>query len=254
MADGGIPKKIHQIWLGTNAPPTEWMDTVRKFATDYGYEYHLWSESNIDTLDWADIPGLDLEYKKFEKEKAGGADIIRLMVLYKFGGIYIDADSVIMKPKKFAAFLEKNAAAVFFGWENLTRAQTKKLGDLGPELHGTRRLVANGLIGAQKEHPFLKKLLSGLISNSEREAKGQAWKRVGPLYVSRMYATSKHEFPDVHIYPMKYFYPIHWKGIKDPTLHTRVKIPAESMLFQYGYSTNKFDKYFNARNKTRRLH
>jgi mannosyltransferase OCH1-like enzyme len=253
MADGGIPKKIHQIWLGTNAPPTEWMDTVEKFAADYGYEYKLWSESNVDTLDWDSIPGLGREYKKFKKETAGRADIVRLMILYKFGGIYIDADSVIMKPKKFAAFLEKNAAAVFFGWENLSRAHTKKLGDLGPELRGTRRLVANGLIGAEKEHPFLKRLLGGLISNSEREAKGQAWRRVGPLYVSRVYAKFKDEFPDVHVYPMKYFYPMHWKGITDPALHKRVKIPAESMLFQYGYSTNSFDKYFNARRKTRRL-
>lgn len=247
---GGIQKIIHQIWLGTNAPPKEWIQTVKDFATKYKYKYKLWSESNIDTLDWKSIPGLREEYAKFNKEMAGRADIIRLLALYQHGGIYIDADSVVMKPAKFAAFLDKNKAGVFFGWENITSSQTKKLGDLGPELRGTKRLIANGLIGVAAKHPFMKKLLDGIISNAKREAGQAAWKRVGPLYVSRVYFKSKGDFPDVHVYPMKYFYPRHWKGITDPELHKKVKIPKESMLFQYGYSTNHFEKYFNARRRT----
>jgi hypothetical protein len=249
---GEIEKCIHQIWLGKNAPPTEWMDTVTEFAKKYGYEYKLWTEKNVDSLDWDSIPGLRREYGKFRTEMAGRADIIRLLALYKFGGIYIDADSVIMKPLKFSKFLEKNKAAVFFGWETISKADSKKLGDFGPEIRGTKRLVANGLIGAKAGHAFIEKLLNGIVSNAEREAEGHAWKRVGPLYVSRVYFTSKDSFPDVHIYPMKYFYPMHWRGIQDPKLHEKVKIPAESMLFQYGYSTNSFHDYFNDRRRTRR--
>ena len=37
---------------------------------------------------------------------------------------------------------------------------------------------------------------------------------------------------------------MHWGGITDPELHTQIAIPAESMLFQYGYSTNHFEKIF----------
>lgn len=218
------------------------METVKDFAEANGYEYKLWTESNVDSLDWGSIPGLRREYGKFRSELAGKADIIRLVVLYQHGGIYIDADSVIMKPEKFAEFLETNKAAVFFGWENLTAARTRKLGNLGPGLTGARKLVANGLIGAEAEHPFLKKLLGGLVSNSEKESGSAAWKRVGPLYVTRIYTRFKKDFPDVHVYPMKYFYPMHWKGITDPELHKKVKIPAQSMLFQYGYSTNSFHK------------
>jgi hypothetical protein len=251
---GGIEKYIHQIWLGKNAPPTVWMDTVKEFAKRYGYEYKLWTEKNLDSLDWNSIPGLRQEYGKFRKEMAGRADIIRLLALYKFGGLYIDADSVIMKPVKFAKFLEDNKAAVFFGWEKISKADTKKLGDFGPEIRGTKRLVANGVIGAKSGHVFIETLLEGIVSNAKREANEHAWKRVGPLYVSRVYLTRKDEFPDVHIYPMKYFYPMHWRGIKDPALHEKVKIPAESMLFQYGYSTNSFQDHFNALRKTRRKH
>jgi hypothetical protein len=250
---GNIPKIIHQIWLGTNAPPTEWIDTVKKFGKDNGYQYKLWNEKTVESLNWQLIPGLRREYAKFKNEMAGRADIIRLLALFQYGGLYIDADSVIMKPEKFADFMEKNKAGVFFGWENLKKAQTRKLGDLGPGLRSAKRLVANGLVGAEKEHPFIKRILDGLISNAEKEEGQAAWRRVGPLYVTRVYMKYKSEFPDVHVYPMKYFYPRHWKGITDPELHKKVKIPEASMLFQYGYSTNHFDRHFNAqRRKTRR--
>lgn len=253
ITGGNIPKIIHQIWLGTNAPPTEWIDTVKKFGKDNGYEYKLWNEKTVESLNWQLIPGLRREYAKFKKEMAGRADIIRLLALFQHGGLYIDADSVIMKPEKFAKFLDDNKASVFFGWENLKKAQTRKLGDLGPGLRSAKRLVANGLVGAAKEHPFLKTLLDGLISNAEKEEGQAAWRRVGPLYVTRVYLKHKADFPDVHIYPMKYFYPRHWKGITDPELHKKVKIPEASMLFQYGYSTNHFDRHFNARRKTRKV-
>ena len=158
-----IPKIIHQIWIGKNPRPVEWMDTVKDFAEKYGYKYMLWD--SVSELGIDDIPGLRSIYNKFSKELAGCADIIRLLALYKYGGIYIDADSVIMKPEKFAAFLERNKAPVFFGWENLTVARTRKLarlGDMSPKIKKNRKLVANGLIGAEKEHPFLKKLLRGI--------------------------------------------------------------------------------------------
>jgi hypothetical protein len=77
------------------------MDTVRDFAAEYGYEYMLWTEKNIDELAWDSVPGLRRLYTSFRKELAGRADVIRMLFLYQYGGIYIDADSVILKPKKF---------------------------------------------------------------------------------------------------------------------------------------------------------
>ena len=258
LGGGSIPKRIHQIWLGRNPRPEPWMKTVRDFAAEHGYEYCLWTEEKVKDLDWDAIPGLQAVYKEFGHELAGRADLIRLLVLYKEGGIYIDADSVMMRPEKFAAFLEDNKAGLFFGWEELSKARTKKLGDLGPGMTGTRRLVANGMIGARVGHPFIKLLLENVVANAEKEAGEQAWRRVGPLFVTRMYRRYKGKFPDIKIYPMRYFYPRHWKGITDPELHKKVRIPGESMLFQYGYSTNGFDKIFarrqeRERRRTRRL-
>jgi mannosyltransferase OCH1-like enzyme len=244
---GGIPRIIHQVWLGTNPKPTEWMDSVREFATKHGYTYKLWDEKAAEGLDWDSVPGLRREYGAFRSQLAGKADIIRMLALYEHGGIYIDADTVVMRPAKFAAFLEKNPYAVFFGWENILKSHTKKVNNFGPELAGAKRLVANGMIGAAAGHPFFEALLGGVVANAEREEGEDAWRKVGPLYVTRVYAKLKKKMPDVHVYPMRYFYPRHWKGITDPELHKKVRIPGESMLFQYGYTTNGFAEIFRRR-------
>jgi hypothetical protein len=229
--------------------PHEWMDSVKDFAAKYDYEYKLWTDENVKGMRMnADLRA---EYDSFKGELAGRADIIRLIALNTYGGIYIDADTVIMKPEKFSEFLEDNKAGVFFAWEDLSKKTAQKLGNLGPGLTGQRRLIANGTIGAKKGHPFIELLLKGAADSSKNEESDEAWKRVGPLYVTRMYMGHKKEFPDIHIYPMKYFYPLHWHGITDPALHTKVKIPGESMLFQYGYTTNKFAKIFAKRNRSR---
>jgi len=254
----GIPKIIHQIWIGSAPRPDEWMDTVKEFAAANDYKYMLWDEGDANALGLDSWPGVEAVYKSFGHELAGKADILRMLALYKYGGIYIDADTVIMKPAKFATFLEKNKAAVFFGWENMTAARTRRLKVSDPGIKRSRRLVANGLIGAKKEHPFFKRLLDGLEGNvaslDEPERKA-AWKAAGPLYVTRMYHVTRSDFPDIHIYPMKYFYPRHWSGITDPDMHKKVSIPGQSMLFQYGYSTNKFHKIFKKRkeNRTRKI-
>ena len=260
ITGGGIPKIIHQIWIGENVMPRDWIDTVSKFAKVHGYKYMLWSESNINSLKWNSFKGLRATYNKMNSQKsfAGCSDIIRLLALYEFGGIYIDADSVIMKSNKFARFLQNNKAAVFFGWRNEIEQKIKDIlvKDSSAEIRNTNKLVANGLIGSVKDHPFIVHLLNGITANVKRDETLRAWQTVGPLYVSREYFALKDKYPEIKVYPMRYFYPILWKNITDPKLHTKIKIPDMSMLFQYGYSTNHFEMYFNncPRSQTRKKH
>jgi hypothetical protein len=122
------------------------------------------------------------------------------------------------------------------------------LGDLGPTLRRTTRLIANGVIGARKGHPFMKELMKRTEANAKAEAGEDAWRQVGPLFVTRVWKEVGAKFPDLQIYPMKYFYPIHWGGLKDPRHHEKIKIPKQSMMFQYGYSTNSFADVFRRMN------
>ena len=250
-----IPKVIHQIWIGENVMPNEWIDTVKDFAKKYGYTYKLWGNDNIKTLDWIAFAGIKNTYDKMEKKSlAGCSDIIRLLALYEYGGIYIDADSVMMKPAKFNSFIQNNEAPLFYGYENINKVLHERLSkDSDPKIRNAKKYLANGLIGSIKKHPFIKNLLDKIPAYFDKNSDKEAWELTGPLFTSREYFNCK-TCTDIKIYPMKYFYPVWWHNITDPKLHTKVKIPKESMLFQYGYSTNHFQMYFNnlKYNKTRK--
>jgi|TARA_B100000315_G_scaffold100071_1_gene92030 hypothetical protein len=84
-----VPKIIHQVWIGPNRP-AGLMDRVKRLHPDC--EYMLWNEDSI-VLD-------DLITKdKFKETSYFGerGDIFSYEMLYKYGGIYIDADTFVIK-------------------------------------------------------------------------------------------------------------------------------------------------------------
>lgn len=83
-----IPKIIHQIWLGNKRIPKhiiEFMSEIKDKHPDY--EYYLWIDTNI--------PELPYELKEvFDSlnHSAQKADLLRVYVLYLYGGICLDVD------------------------------------------------------------------------------------------------------------------------------------------------------------------
>jgi len=88
-----IPKKLHYIWVGEydTIPEIEkqWKETTEKNNKDYKVKF--WSEKDVPTNDF-------LEVCMEKKLYWAVADYIRLCVLYKEGGIYIDTDVELIKP------------------------------------------------------------------------------------------------------------------------------------------------------------
>jgi len=56
----------------------------------------LWTEKEIDALNLVNTDKYDYYYRL--QKYYGCADIVRVEVLYKYGGIYIDADSICNNP------------------------------------------------------------------------------------------------------------------------------------------------------------
>lgn len=88
-----IPKIIHYCWFGGNPKPTiieKYINTWRKHLN--GYEIIEWNESNFDlvAIPWTREA---MECKKY----AFVSDYVRLEVLYKYGGIYLDTDVELIK-------------------------------------------------------------------------------------------------------------------------------------------------------------
>ena len=80
-----IPKIIHQIWIGNNnKPPIKLMNSWKQKHPDF--EYIFWTEDEIIKRK------LILQcQKKYDiiNEIVGKVDILRLEILYNYGGIYI---------------------------------------------------------------------------------------------------------------------------------------------------------------------
>ena len=88
-----IPKVIHYCWFGDKPIPEKNQMCIaswKKFCPDY--EVVLWNESNIsfEISPWV---------KKYSQagKWAFVSDYIRAYVLYKYGGLYFDADVEIMR-------------------------------------------------------------------------------------------------------------------------------------------------------------
>ena len=82
-----IPKIIHQIWIGPKPIPINMIKTWKDKHPDF--EHILWNKEEIKKR--------NMEFKCQKRidemeEWCGKADIMRIEILYKYGGIYIDTD------------------------------------------------------------------------------------------------------------------------------------------------------------------
>lgn len=83
-----MEKNIHQIWLGEKKIPKhikEWMDEIKNAHPNFNYFF--WNDSNIPTMP----DDLKQVYNSLE-HPAMKSDLLRVYVLYLYGGIYLDAD------------------------------------------------------------------------------------------------------------------------------------------------------------------
>ncbi|MGN0870349.1 MAG: glycosyltransferase family 32 protein [Victivallales bacterium] len=104
-----IPQKIHYCWFGGKRKPKLAQKCIvswKRFCPDYGIIE--WNENNVDLEEY---PYLKWCYEN--KKWAFLSDLVRLLVVFKHGGIYLDTDVEVVK--SLEPMLEYQA---FFGFEN----------------------------------------------------------------------------------------------------------------------------------------
>lgn len=125
-----IPKIIHYCWFGGDIPKhfKQYIKEWEKKCPDY--KIIKWDENNYNLKD-VDYLKKAINAKKY----AFVADYVRLDVLYRYGGIYLDTDVELLGD--FEEFLNHN---VVFGFETKTQ-------------------INGAIIIAEKENPFIKEVL-----------------------------------------------------------------------------------------------
>jgi inositol phosphorylceramide mannosyltransferase catalytic subunit len=82
-----IPRIFHQIWLGPEPLPEEYVAYQKTWVRHHpGWELRLWVEENLP--DRLRRP----ESAERLRSPAERADILRLELLWRFGGVYVDTD------------------------------------------------------------------------------------------------------------------------------------------------------------------
>jgi mannosyltransferase OCH1-like enzyme len=183
-----IPKIIHQLWIGDKPPPTKMMDTWRDMNPEF--EYIRWTEDLIREKK------LKFECKKRIQEMDeinGKADIMRWEILWRYGGVFIDADSFCIEPIDDTLM---NTQA-FAGWEHE---------ELRPGL------VATGTMGFPPDHALPRAAIDWMLINSVsfEKTKLKAWQSVGPGLLTKLYNTKVCN--DMTVFPSYYFLPVHCTG------------------------------------------
>jgi mannosyltransferase OCH1-like enzyme len=155
-----IPKKIHFIWVGGNKPKwTEiFVNEVKKINHDY--EVIEWTEDNLD---------FEVQSKEsYDNCFSMGAksDILKMEILYRYGGIYMDYDN--LQIKKFDDLLEYE----FFAGAH----------DLAP------KEIWFGVVGAIPNHPICKKYLENLNIQSPiyKHQIDRVMSETGPYYLTNI--------------------------------------------------------------------
>ena len=86
--------KAHFIWIGSDIP-NKYKDNIQTFSSQFQIVLH--------TKELDQMVNIDL-YNRM-KTNAGKADILRLEILYRYGGLYSDCDSRLLRVFPFSSKL-----------------------------------------------------------------------------------------------------------------------------------------------------
>jgi len=141
-----MEKIIHQIWVGDKRIPRHVKDHMARVKEGHkDFTYHLWTDENIPELP----PRLRRIYYSYH-EPAIKADLLRMYVVHIYGGIYMDADFVMID----GFHSDKMLNLDFEGFITYNHS------------YGTEAL-GNGIFGFTKGHPLLKHMLDNVTHEGQ---------------------------------------------------------------------------------------
>lgn len=197
-----IPKIIHYTWFGGNEKPIKVKNQIAEWKRKLpDYQFIEWSEGNYD------LNATNTRYVQQAYESnmwAFVTDYVRLDVLNRYGGIYLDTDVKVIK--SFDSLLEQKS---FIGKES-------------------EFTLCTAVIGAESNSGWLKTLLKKYEERSFRSQSGNLDKLPNSKYLLHFFGVNSSSQIDdfsickgVKIYPAEFFSPLNFaNGEKRVTKNT----------------------------------
>jgi len=186
-----IPKIIHRVWIYDPSPAA---DPMPEEFVEYG---RAWQRMHPawKVVDHTELAGLsplrnqalhdaakDADYRRYR------ADIVRLEILCKYGGVYVDTDCEPLKP--LDGLLEDVDAFV---------GESPNLGPKG------ERIITNAVMGSVPGHPFIDAAIRRLPQSARDFAGMQTAVTVGPWHLQRTLDAG--EGHGLTVFPSYVFFP-----------------------------------------------
>ncbi len=182
----GIPQIFHQIWIGKKPFPEKYKRWQKAWQSVPGWEYRLWTDADVEKLE---LFNKDVFYQ--EKNLGSRADILRIEILYRFGGVYIDTDFELLNPE-------------FFNFANKTYDFYCGLTPIDSFFHWNFFVLNNAIIGSIPGHP----ILWSYIENRRAIDPKMLIVAKGPAFFTKMVLMSANKGHNDVIFPPTYFYPV----------------------------------------------
>lgn len=176
-----LPKKIHQIWLGSEIPQLykTWGESWQKLNPDW--EYKLWTDDDVYDLN---LPNLEL-YNSLSNYGAK-SDILRYHILNQFGGIYVDTDFECIKSFDSLCYLN------FF---------------TGVGYPGKVELYV-GIIGCTPHHPIMEQVVKQVNMISKNLVATEILNATSSYFFTRVFFKMVSEYKEgIVVLPTDYLYP-----------------------------------------------
>jgi hypothetical protein len=147
-----IPKIIHQTWKDKNLPPIIYklVSENISFLKANGYELMFWTDDMILKLISEEYPNFYNIYKLARTGVQKG-DIARILLVYHYGGIYIDLDVLILRD--FNEILDMTSNKLYITYE--PSGQTNAL-------YNSDKYICNAFFAANKHNNMLRLVLNNI--------------------------------------------------------------------------------------------
>jgi mannosyltransferase OCH1-like enzyme len=183
-----IPKNIHYVWLGKGKKPKSFdlaFSSWKKFAS--GYNIKEWNEESENEFD---LPEYYFTAKK-NKKWAFASDVLRIHVLKKYGGIYLDTDQILLKDIP-ESFLDNDFFTAYY--------------------HQVKDYYGFQYVGSVPQHSLILKMVDFYKNYNDK-----SFIIINKVVSDIINSLESAQLKEIKIYPEEYFYPISKKDIDGNT-------------------------------------
>lgn len=227
-----IPKVFHQVWLGDEVLPDnfiKWREKLLYLNKDWSIL--IWNDKNIKKLKYYKDDLFQRLQNYSEK-----SDYIRYLCVYEFWGVYLDTDIEPIKP--FEEIIQKISEKWIFIWSEWTT---------------DGKTILNGaLFGAKRKDKILRKLIQKIETRIAWKTRWIAsHEKIGPFFITKILMQHKE---DLTVFDPSFFHPKPWWEKKNKiyentiTLHHYYHSWRESIFIKWRNKIWRKIKYIRTAN------